>query len=59
MDEFLTSIAPPLEMKGRGNARCVRSSIFYRSCTRPLLVDVELKFERAEMQIIGWMCGVS
>ena len=27
--------------------------------TRPLLVDVELKFERAEMQIIRWMCGIS
>ena len=27
--------------------------------TRPLLVDVELKFERAEMQMIRWMCGIS
>ena len=31
----------------------------YGSEIRPLLVDVGLKFERAEMQIIGWMCGVS
>ena len=27
--------------------------------TTPLLVDVGLKFERAEMQMIRWMCGVS
>ena len=31
----------------------------YGSETRPLLVDVGLKFERAEMQMIRWMCGVS
>ena len=28
----------------------------YGSETRPLLVDVRLKFERAEMQMIRWMC---
>ena len=27
--------------------------------TRPLLVDVGLKFERTEMQMIRWMCGIS
>ena len=31
----------------------------YGSETRPLLVDVGLKFERAEMHIIRWMCGIS
>ena len=31
----------------------------YGSETRPLLVDVALKFERAEMQMIRWMCGIS
>ena len=31
----------------------------YGSETRPLLADVRLKFERAEMQMIRWMCGVS
>ena len=25
----------------------------------PLLVDVGLKFERADMQMIRWMCSVS
>ena len=56
---FLTSRAPPLEMKGRVYASCVRSSMTYGSDTRPLLVDVGMKFERAEMHMIRWMCGIS
>ena len=44
---------------GMVDARCVRSSMIYGSETRPLLADVGLKFERAEMQIIRWMCDVS
>ena len=62
---FLTSSPPPppppppLETKGGVYASCVRSSMTYGSETRPLLVDVGLKFERAEMQIIRWMCGIS
>ena len=56
---FLTSRAPPLEMKGRVYASYVRSNMTYGSETRPLLVDVGLKFERAEMQKIRWMCGIS
>ena len=31
----------------------------YGSETRPLLVDVEVKFESAVMQMIRWMCGIS
>ena len=31
----------------------------YGSETMPLLADVGLKFERAEMQMIRWMCGIS
>ena len=27
--------------------------------TMPVLVNVGLKFERAEMQMIRWMCGIS
>ena len=53
---FLNSRAPLLEMKGQVYANCVRSSMTYGSETRPLLVDVGLKFERAEMQMIRWMC---
>ena len=56
---FLTSRAPPLEMKGQVYASCVISSMTYGSETGPLLADVGLKFERAEMQMIRWMCGVS
>ena len=33
--------------------------MIYGSETRPLLADVGLKFERADMQIIRWMCDVS
>ena len=49
----------PLEMKGRVYSSCVRSSMTYGSETRPLLVDVGLKFERVEMQMIRQMCGIS
>ena len=49
---FLTSRAPSLEMKGRLYASCVRSSMTYGSETMPLLVDVRLKFERAEMDLM-------
>ena len=63
MDEvpraFLTSRVPQLEMKGRVYASCVRNSMIDGSETRPLLIDVGLKFERAEMQMIRWMCGIS
>ena len=31
----------------------------YGSETRPLLVDVRLKFEKTEMQMIRWICGIS
>ena len=48
----------PLEMKDRVYASCVRSSMTYGSENRPLLVDVGLKFEGAEMQMIRWMCGI-
>ena len=50
---------PPIEMKGRVYASCVISSMIYGSETRLLLADVELIFERAELQMIRWMCGVS
>ena len=34
-------------------------AVTFGSEIRPLLIDVELKFERAEIQMIKWMCGVS
>ena len=33
--------------------------MIYGSETRPLLVDVRLMFEKAEMQMVRWMCGIS
>ena len=56
---FLTSRAHRLEMKAQVYACCVRSSMTYGSETMPLVVDVGLKFERADMQMIRWMCSVS
>ena len=56
---FLTSRTPPLEMKGRVYAHCVRSSMTYGSETRPLLAGVVLKFLKAELEMIRWMCDVS
>ena len=37
----------------------VSEVVSYGSETTPLLFDVGLKFKRAEMQIIRWMCGIS
>ena len=56
---FRTSRVPPLEMKGRVYASCVLSSMTCGSETRPLLANIGLKFERAEIQMIRWMGGVS
>ena len=53
-------------LDGDGGAGHERSSVCYLCQkqhdlwkTRPLLVDVVLKFERADMQMIRWMCAVS
>ena len=56
---FLTSRAHRLEMKAQVYACCVRSSMTYGGETMPLLVDIGLKFESADMQMIRWMCSVS
>ena len=56
---FLTSRAHRMEMKAQVYTCCVRSGMTYGSETMPLLVDVGLKFERADMQMIRWMCSVS
>ena len=56
---FLTSRAHRLEMKAQVYACCVRSSMTYGSEIMPLLIDVGLKLERADMQMIRWMCSVS
>ena len=33
--------------------------MIYGTATKHLLADVVLQFEREEMHMIGWMCGVS
>ena len=37
---------------------CVRNRMIYGNETRLLLADVGLKFERADIQMIKWMCVV-
>ena len=48
----------PASMIGRVYANSVRISLIYGSETRPLLADVWLKFEGAEMKMIRWKCVV-
>ena len=43
------------KIKGRVYASCVRNSTTYENETMPLLVNVGLKCEIAEMQMIRWM----
>ena len=43
---FLTSRAPPLQMKHRVYASCVKISMVYGSKIKPFLADVGLRFER-------------
>ena len=56
---FLTYRAPTPELKAGMYASCVRSRMVYGSEARPFPADVGLKLERAEMQMIRWMCGIS
>ena len=58
MDQVLRAFAiSDIQSSPAGDERssvchCVRSSMTYGNESRPLLVDVGLKFERAEMKII-------
>ena len=49
---FLTSIAPPLEMKGRVYASCVRNRMTHGSETMPLLADVGLKLKEQRCRLL-------
>ena len=44
----------PLEMKGPVYTSCVRRHVVYGSVSMTLLAG--LKFERADMQMVRWMC---
>ena len=47
-----------LKLKGKVYAACVRNCLMYSSETWPITVEHELKLNRTEMSMIGWMCGV-
>ena len=62
MDEVPRAFAiPDIQSSSAGQvyANCGRSSMTYGSETMPMLIHVGLKFERAEMQMIRWLCGIS
>ena len=46
-------------MKGRVYTSGVKSNMVYGSDATTLVAEVMLKFERTEMQMFRWMCGVS
>jgi len=46
-------------LKGRVYSTCVRSAMVYGSETWPMTAEQERRFERAEMRMVRWMCGVS
>lgn len=56
---FLTNKAVPLLLKGKVYKSCVRSCMMYGSETWAMKLEHERKFDRAEMRMIRWMCGVS
>ena len=56
---FLTSRSSPIGDERASVCQLCQKQHDLGSETRPLLVDVGLKFERAEMQMIRWMCGIS
>ena len=49
----------PLKLKGRVYAACVRSVMIYGSETWSIKLEQTRRFERAEMRMVRWMCGVS
>ena len=55
----MTSRAHPFGNERSSVFHLCQSRLTYGSETRPFLVDVGLSFERAAMQMIIWMCGIS
>ena len=56
---FLASGAPPLWMKGRVYAACVRPRMTYGCETWPVRLDHIRRLEVAEKRMIRWMAGPS
>jgi len=55
---LLTNKDVSLIMRGRLYSSCVRSSTLHGSETWPARKENEVAFQRAEMRMVRWMCGV-
>ena len=55
---LLTNKDVSLIMRGRLYSSCVRSSMLHGSETWPVRKENVVAFQRAEMRMVRWMCGV-
>ena len=55
---MLTNTEVSLKLKGKVYAACVRSAMLYGCETWAMNVEQIKRFERAEMRMVRWMCGV-
>jgi len=55
---LLTNKHVSLIMRGRLYSSCVRSSMLHGSETWPVRKENVVAFQRAEMRMVRWMCGV-
>ena len=59
LSPILTGKHISLKIKGRVYETCVRSTMLYGSETWAMKAEQETRFERTEMRMVRWMCGVS
>jgi len=59
LSPILTGKDISLRIKGRVYEACVRSAMLYGSETWAMKAEQERRFERTEMRMVRWMCGVS
>jgi len=59
LSPILAAKGIPLKLKGKVYVACVRSAMIYGSETWAIKADQEARFERTEMRMVRWMCGVS
>ena len=55
---LLTNKDVSLTMRGRLYSSCVQSSMLHGSKTWPVRKKNDVALQRAEMQMVRWMCGV-
>jgi len=55
---LLTNKDISLIVRRRLYSSCVRSSMLQGSETRPIRKENEVALQRAEIKMVGWMCGV-